>query len=135
MGRPAVHRAGAAQPRPQRGDLGAARDGGDPRYPASQRLPDFPYASYAEMLGLTGIRLDHAGAVQSTWRKAFNATRPVVVEALVDPAVPLLAPHLPDDAARKLYRGLDQEPDGSRARERVFAQRAEEGHDDHALRS
>ncbi|GAA4426302.1 thiamine pyrophosphate-requiring protein [Actinokineospora soli] len=108
---------------------------GDPRYPASQRLPDFPYASYAEMLGLTGIRLDHAGAVQSTWRKAFNATRPVVVEALVDPAVPLLAPHLPDDAARKLYRGLDQEPDGSRARERVFAQRAEEGHDDHALRS
>ena len=31
---------------------------GDPRYEASQQLPDFPYARYAELIGLTGIRVD-----------------------------------------------------------------------------
>ncbi len=27
---------------------------GNPKYPASQLVPDFPYARYAEMLGLRG---------------------------------------------------------------------------------
>ena len=31
---------------------------GDPKFEGSQSLPDFPYASYAEMLGLRGIRVD-----------------------------------------------------------------------------
>src|SRR5579872_3257039 len=28
---------------------------GDPRYAASQSIPDFPYARYAELLGLRGV--------------------------------------------------------------------------------
>src|SRR5437660_10788671 len=31
---------------------------GDPKFQGSQDLPDFPYASYAELLGLMGIRVD-----------------------------------------------------------------------------
>ena len=31
---------------------------GDPRYDASQSIPDFPYARYAEMIGLHGVRVD-----------------------------------------------------------------------------
>ena len=31
---------------------------GDPKFEGSQDLPDFPYASYAELLGLKGIRVD-----------------------------------------------------------------------------
>ena len=31
---------------------------GDPRYVPSQSLPDFPYAEYARMLGLGGIRVE-----------------------------------------------------------------------------
>src|SRR5438552_11693193 len=31
---------------------------GDPKYEASQDLPDFPYARYAELVGLKGIRVD-----------------------------------------------------------------------------
>jgi pyruvate dehydrogenase (quinone) len=31
---------------------------GDPKFAGSQDLPDFPYARYAEMLGLVGIRVD-----------------------------------------------------------------------------
>jgi pyruvate dehydrogenase (quinone) len=55
----------------------------------------------------------------------------VVVEAVVDPAVPLLPPHLPEGQVSKFYAGLDQEPDGGgRAREQLLRQRAEEGHDD-----
>ena len=31
---------------------------GDPKFEASQDIPDFPYARYAELLGLKGIRVD-----------------------------------------------------------------------------
>ena len=31
---------------------------GDPKLEASQRIPDFPYARYAELLGFMGIRID-----------------------------------------------------------------------------
>jgi pyruvate dehydrogenase (quinone) len=102
---------------------------GDPRFPASQRVPDFPYADYAELLGLRGIRVDSPDAVDKAWQEAFTADRPVVVEAVVDPHVPLLAPHLPDEKADMIYRGLAQEPD-SGARDQVLRQRADEGHDD-----
>ena len=35
---------------------------GDPKFEGSQDLPDFPYARYAEMLGLNGIRVDYPDA-------------------------------------------------------------------------
>ncbi len=44
--------------------------------------------------------------------------------------VPLLAPHLPDDKADLLYRGLEQESDDGGATANVLRQRSEEGHDD-----
>jgi pyruvate dehydrogenase (quinone) len=103
---------------------------GDPRFPTSQRVPDFPYASYAELLGLRGIRVDSPDDVGKAWHDAFEADRPVVVEAVVDPAVPLLAPHLPEEKAGMIYRGLEQEPDSRATHEHVLRQRAEEGHDD-----
>src|SRR6184192_939973 len=31
---------------------------GDPKYPAMQEIPDFPYARFAELIGLKGIRVD-----------------------------------------------------------------------------
>ena len=31
---------------------------GNPKYEASQDLPDFPFAKYAELLGLRGLRVD-----------------------------------------------------------------------------
>src|SRR5580765_7261268 len=30
---------------------------GDPKFPGTQELPDFPYAQYAELIGLKGIRV------------------------------------------------------------------------------
>ncbi|MFY0583663.1 thiamine pyrophosphate-requiring protein [Cystobacter fuscus] len=67
---------------------------GDPRYKASQELPDFPYARYAESIGLRGIRVDKPEQISSAWDQALSADRPVVLEAYVDPDVPPLPPHI-----------------------------------------
>ncbi|MDQ2585141.1 thiamine pyrophosphate-requiring protein [Saccharothrix yanglingensis] len=101
---------------------------GDPRFPVSQRVPEFPYAAYAELLGLRGIRVDSPDDLAGAWHEAFDADRPVVVEAIVDPAVPLLAPHLPESTLDQVHRALDQEPDAVAERENLRRQRAQEGH-------
>src|ERR1700712_725898 len=99
---------------------------GDPRYPASQTVPHFPYAGYAELLGLEGIRLSAPDAVGSAWERAFAADHPVVIEAIVDPAVPMLPPQLQAEKAEMLLRGIAQEPDGGSAKAQVIHQRAED---------
>ncbi|WP_210648823.1 thiamine pyrophosphate-requiring protein [Nocardioides sp. SYSU D00065] len=102
---------------------------GDPRYDASQALPDFPYSAYAELLGLTGIRVDRPEDVDDAWDRALAADRPVVIEAVVDPDVPLLPPF---PAGREkldsFRRGLDQEGEsGAHARALLDEQAAQEG--------
>jgi pyruvate dehydrogenase (quinone) len=67
---------------------------GDPRYEASQSLPDFPYARYADLIGLKGIRVDRPEDLGQAWESALSADRPVVLEAIVDPDVPPLPPHI-----------------------------------------
>ncbi|WP_395400868.1 thiamine pyrophosphate-requiring protein [Arthrobacter sp. UC242_113] len=64
----------------------------EPRFPDSQEIPDFPYAGYAELLGLTGIRVDSPEQLAGAWDRALAAERPVVIEVLTDPDVPLLPP-------------------------------------------
>ena len=83
---------------------------GDPRFPDSQRLPDFPYAGYAELLGLRGIRVEEPGQVAAAWDAALSADRPTLVEAVVDPDVPLLPP-FPAGRSKlgNLQAGLAQE--------------------------
>jgi pyruvate dehydrogenase (quinone) len=79
---------------------------GDPRYESSQDLPDFPYADYAEMLGLTGIRVDEPEEISGAWDKALGADQPVVYEAIVDPEVPPLPPHIGFDQAKAMVRAI-----------------------------
>jgi pyruvate dehydrogenase (quinone) len=67
---------------------------GDTRYVASQELPDFDYARYAEMIGLRGIKLDQPEQIAAVWDEALASPVPVVVEAMVDPDVPPLPPHI-----------------------------------------
>jgi pyruvate dehydrogenase (quinone) len=79
---------------------------GDPKYEASQELPDFPYARYAEMVGLTGIRVDDPDQVGNAWDRALSASRPVVLEAITDPEVPPLPPHITLEQAKALTSAL-----------------------------
>ena len=78
--------------------------GGDPKWESSQNLPDFPYANYAEMIGLMGIRLDDPEQIGAAWERALQADRPVVLEAYTDPDVPPLPPHITLEQA-KAYLG------------------------------
>jgi pyruvate dehydrogenase (quinone) len=79
---------------------------GDPKLEASQVIPDFPYARYAELLGFTGIRVDSPEAVAPAWERALAADHPVVVEAVTDPEVPPLPPHIELEQARNLVKAL-----------------------------
>jgi pyruvate dehydrogenase (quinone) len=67
---------------------------GDPRYAPSQDLPLFPYADYARLLGLGGIRVDRAEDIAPAWEQALAADRPTVIEFVTDPAVPMTPPHI-----------------------------------------
>jgi pyruvate dehydrogenase (quinone) len=79
---------------------------GDPRLDASQLLPDFPFARYAEMLGLRGIRVDSPDDLGRAWDEALASDRPVVLEAMTDPEVPPLPPHIRVDQAKGMASAL-----------------------------
>ena len=100
---------------------------GDPKFEASQELPDFPYARYAELIGLRGLRVDSPDRVASAWEEALSADRPFVYEAVTDPNVPPLPPHIKLEQARALAQALRAgDPDaGSVLRESVRQKLAE----------
>jgi len=88
---------------------------GDPKLEASQRLPDFPYADYARSLGLHGIRVDDPDRVAEAWDEALAAGRPVLYEAITDPEVPPLPPHIKLEQATSLAKALAKgDPHGGR---------------------
>jgi pyruvate dehydrogenase (quinone) len=72
---------------------------GDPKFEPSQDVPDFRFAGYAELLGLTGIRVDKPEQIGPAWDQALSARQPVVIEAVTDPEVPTLPPHITFDEA------------------------------------
>jgi pyruvate dehydrogenase (quinone) len=79
---------------------------GDPKFEASQELPDFPYARYADLIGFKGIRVDSPDAVAGAWDEALAADRPVLIEAITDPNVPPLPPHITLENAKALASAL-----------------------------
>jgi pyruvate dehydrogenase (quinone) len=79
---------------------------GDPKLEASQVIPDFPYARYAELLGLRGVRVDSPDQVADAWDEALSADRPVVYEAITDPEYPPLPPHIKMDQAMSMSKAL-----------------------------
>jgi len=67
---------------------------GEVPFDAAMDVPDLPYGRYAELLGLGGRRLEGPGEVDAALDEAFAARRPTVVDAVVDPAVPMIPPHV-----------------------------------------
>jgi pyruvate dehydrogenase (quinone) len=84
---------------------------GEPRFPASQHVPDFPYARYAEMIGLRGIVVDSPDQIGPAWDEALSADRPVVINAITDPAVPTIPPEPTEEVLEKIAQALSEEPD------------------------
>ena len=79
---------------------------GDPKYDASQDVQPFDYARYAELLGLRGIRVEKPEAVGPAWDQALQSDRPCVIDALTDPRVPPLPPHIKYEQAKKYAQAL-----------------------------
>src|SRR4051812_21391377 len=79
---------------------------GDPKFEGTQSIPDFPYARYAEMIGLKGIRVDDPDQVGDAWEAALSADRPTVLEVVTDPNVPPLPPHVLPEQAKMISRAL-----------------------------
>lgn len=79
---------------------------GDPKYEASQVVPDLPYAEYARLLGLNGIRVDQPEQVAPAWEAALAANVPTVLEVMTDPNVPPLPPHITSDQAKAYLSAL-----------------------------
>jgi pyruvate dehydrogenase (quinone) len=95
---------------------------GEPKFTASQDVPDIPYARYAELLGLRGIRLESPEMVGEAWDEALTADRPVVIDALVNADLPTVPPTLKQKQARQLEQALSQDPDARGVREQMARQ-------------
>jgi pyruvate dehydrogenase (quinone) len=79
---------------------------GDPMNPETQRIPDVRYGDFAELIGLSGVRVEQPEDISDAWRQAFAADRPFVIDAVCDPDVPPLPPHIRTDQARSLLKAL-----------------------------
>jgi len=87
---------------------------GDPRNPSTQSIPDVRYADFARLVGLDGIRIESPDAIDAAWEEAFAADRPFVIDAVVDPEVPPLPPHITLEQAKSFMSALRGGDTGSR---------------------
>jgi len=79
---------------------------GDPKFDASQRIPDVPYHRFAEMIGLRGIFVDRPETLGAAWDEALAAQQPVALEVKTDPEVPPIPPHITFEQMRNLSAAL-----------------------------
>src|SRR4051812_16420994 len=79
---------------------------GDPRYAATQSIPDLPYADFARLLGLDGVRVERPEDVVAAWERALASDVPFVIDAVVDRNVPTLPPELKAEQEDKLAEAL-----------------------------
>ncbi len=75
---------------------------GDPKFAPSQDLLDFPFARYAELLGLDSVRVADVESLSRACQSAFTAQRPLLIEAITDPNVPPLPTTLTKEQQSKL---------------------------------
>ncbi|MBR0838630.1 thiamine pyrophosphate-requiring protein [Bradyrhizobium liaoningense] len=79
---------------------------GDPKFEASQRIPDVSYSRFAELIGLRGIFVDRPQLLGSAWDQALASEMPVVLEVKTDPEVPPLPPHITLQQAKNFSLAL-----------------------------
>lgn len=79
---------------------------GDPKFDASQQIPNVPYSRFAELIGLRGIYVDSPDSLASAWQQALASDVPVVMEVKTDPEVPPLPPHIKFEQAKAFASAL-----------------------------
>ncbi|WP_428396126.1 thiamine pyrophosphate-requiring protein [Lichenicoccus sp.] len=84
---------------------------GEGKTESTQAIPDFPFARYAELIGLKGIHVDDPEKLGAAWDEALSADRPVILEARTDPNVPPLPPHITVKDAKNFLTMMGSEPE------------------------
>jgi pyruvate dehydrogenase (quinone) len=81
-------------------------ESGDPKFMGSQWIPDVPYAEFAKLLGLKGIKVDDPKEMGAAWDEALAADRPVVLEVVTDPEIPPIPPHIKKELGKKSAKAM-----------------------------
>ncbi len=84
---------------------------GEGKTELTQSIPDFPYHTYAQLLGLKGIFVNDPERLGAAWEEALAADRPVILECYTDPNVPPLPPHITLKDARNFMAMMSSEPE------------------------
>jgi len=79
---------------------------GDRKYEPSQNVPDFQYATYAKMVGLEGVEVNHPDQLPAAMEKIFSAEKPALLEVHSDPSVPPLPPHVSFEQAKDYVKAM-----------------------------
>jgi len=82
---------------------------GNPRFEASQDIPDVRYSQFAEMIGLKGLFIDDPADLGQAWDEALAADRPTVLEVKTDREIAPLPPHVSLTQARKFLSSVARE--------------------------
>jgi pyruvate dehydrogenase (quinone) len=96
---------------------------GNPKFDASQDIPDFAYAKFGEMLGFKGIFVDSPDRLAFAWQEALASDRPVVLEVETDPDVVPLPPHVTLKQARGFMSAMAK---GDRGAGRIIGETAKQ---------
>jgi len=84
---------------------------GNPRYDASQDIPDVRYSAFAEQIGLKGLFIDDPDDLGAAWDQALAADRPVVLEVKTDPEIAPLPPHISLKEAKAFMFSMAKDED------------------------
>jgi pyruvate dehydrogenase (quinone) len=79
---------------------------GDPKYPGTQWIPEFPHARFAELAGIKGIFCEDPDSLGGAWDEALATKGPVVLEVRVDAEIPPLPPHIRWEQAEKMAKAM-----------------------------
>lgn len=88
---------------------------GNPRFDATQDIPDVRYSKFAELIGLKGIYVDNPEDLGSAWDAALAAERPVVLEVKTDREIAPLPPHISFKEARQFMFAMTKDDDAGHA--------------------
>jgi len=84
---------------------------GNPRFDASQDIPDVRYSKFAQLIGLKGICVDDPKDLAAAWKEALSADRPTVLEVKTDPEIAPLPPHISFKEAKKFMFAMTKDED------------------------
>ncbi|WP_353130978.1 thiamine pyrophosphate-requiring protein [Parapedobacter pyrenivorans] len=79
---------------------------GEPKFEASQDIPDLNYAAFAHLVGLKGIRVEKPEQIDAALDELINAKMPAVLDVVVDPNVPIIPSHVDFKTWRRFTKAL-----------------------------